>query len=59
MKSLAIVEIIFVLIMVIGIVIIYRDKELNRTQKLLWTVAILIFNILALICFFVWKSAKK
>lgn len=48
-------EIIYVLILLIGIFAVLRSHELTKNYKCLWIILILLFNLLAFICFLIWK----
>jgi ABC-type sugar transport system permease subunit len=59
MTTLTIIEIFIVLVAVIGIALVVKEKELSNLSKVLWTLFILVFNFIALACFLVWKYANK
>jgi hypothetical protein len=53
---LAITEISILLIALIGIFVIIKDKTISNSAKVIWIFSILIFNIIALIVFLFWKK---
>ena len=55
----AFIEISVVLIAIIGIFLVLRDKRLSPIAKILWLFFVLIFNFIAVICFIVWKKFDK
>ena len=55
----AFIEISVVLIAIIGIFLVLRDKRLKNIKKILWLFFVLIFNFIAVICFIVWKKFDK
>lgn len=54
-----VLEIVIVSIAIIGIVLVVRDKQLSTGAKALWIVAMLLFGILAILCFIFWKRRAK
>lgn len=59
MRVFAIVEILIVLIAIIGIFMVVREKNLSILYKILWIFFLFLFNFIALICFFIWKNNKE
>jgi len=59
MYRIAIVEISLVLVIIIGTIMVVKEKKLSNFSKILWILSILVFNFVALICFFIWKSYKN
>lgn len=54
-----VLEIVIVLIAITGIVLVVRDKQLSTGAKALWIVAMLLFGILAILCYIIWKRRAK
>lgn len=54
-----ILEIILVIIAVVGTIMIFTNKKLNNTQKVIWFFVILSFNIVGLLGFLIWKFTNK
>jgi len=42
-----------------GLLLVVKDNRIPALQKAIWTFAILIFNYVALLCLFVYRSARK
>lgn len=59
MSNIASAEILLVLVVIIVIIMILKEKRLSTFSKILWILSILVFNFLALICFFIWMSYKN
>lgn len=51
-----VLEIIYVLILLIGIYVVLKSRGLTKSCRILWVISILLFNLLALLCFFIWKQ---
>lgn len=51
-------EIIYVLILLIGILVVLKSQQLTKSHKYLWIILILLFNLLGLIAFLVWKKDR-
>jgi hypothetical protein len=45
----------WVAVLIVGIILIVRTKGLSDNTKALWTVALILLNVIALIAFFGWK----
>lgn len=54
-----VLEIMIVLIAIIGIVLVLKDKQLSTGAKALWIVAMLLFGILAIFCYIFWRKQAK
>lgn len=54
-----VLEIVIVLIAITGIVLVVRDKQLSTGAKAVWIVAMLLFGILAILCYIIWKRRAK
>lgn len=53
-------EIYLIISTLVGVFFISRTKNISTLEKFLWKFALLIFNFLVIIAFFIWrKSAKK
>ena len=59
MNTIAIAEILLVLVVIIGIIVVLKEKKLSVFARILWILLILLFNFIALICFFIWVSYKN
>ena len=55
----AFIEISVVIIAILGIILVLKDKKLSPLAKILWLFFVLIFNFIAVICFLVWKKMNK
>jgi hypothetical protein len=56
MQTLAIIEIIWFLIFIIGTILISKEKKLSISFKLLWIILLIIFNFIALIAFLILRK---
>jgi len=55
----ALIEISVLVIAIIGIVLVLRDKKLSQISKVLWIFFIVIFNFIAVIFFLIWRKGIK
>jgi hypothetical protein len=53
------IELFFLLSITIGIIIVVRAKNLSMKERIIWIFSILIFNIFAILAFFIWKKNKQ
>lgn len=51
-------ELYLILSTAMGIYIVGRTKNISIQTKFIWIVAVLIFNIFAILAFFIWKKNK-
>jgi len=54
-----ITEILFVSVVIIGTIMVVKEKKLSDFSKILWILLILVFNFVALICFFIYRGKDK
>ncbi len=60
MENIALWQVYLITSTFIGILVIGRTKNASITEKFIWILSVLIFNIFAILAFFIWrKSAKK
>jgi hypothetical protein len=52
-------EILYLLVLITGTVLVFREKKLSRTAKLVWFVLIILFNVFSLTAFLVWKRNER
>lgn len=52
----AIIEIVYISVLVIGIVMVCKDKSLSRISKCVWILLIVVLNIIGLLFFIVWRK---
>lgn len=57
MLGIVIIEILLVAILIVGIIVILKDRTLDSTQRALWVLAVIFFNFIGLLAFFIWKKA--
>lgn len=55
LSILGILEILIIFIAVVGIYLVLKQKHISNTMKVLWIFCVLIFNVLGVIAFFIWK----
>lgn len=51
--------IIAIYFLIFGVYWIFRDKELSAVSKFIWLLIVLLFNIIGVICFVIWKNMKR
>ena len=49
-------EIAYVLILLIGILVVLKSHQLTKPYKYLWVILVLLFNLLGIIAFLIWKQ---
>ena len=49
-------EIVYVLILLIGILVVLKSHQLTKPYKYLWVILVLLFNLLGIIAFLIWKQ---
>ena len=49
-------EIVYVLILLIGILVVLKSHQLTKQYKYLWVILVLLFNLLGIIAFLIWKQ---
>ena len=49
-------EIAYVLILLIGILVVLKSHQLTKSYKYLWVILVLLFNLLGIIAFLIWKQ---
>lgn len=52
-------ELCILVIAVTGVIIVAKAKSLSVKEKFIWIMSILIFNIFAIIIFFIWKKTAN
>ncbi len=52
-------EIVYVLILLIGIWEVWKSSRLTKPYKCLWTIVVLLFNLLGIIAFVIWKRKYR
>ena len=55
----AFIEISVVIIAILGIILVFKDKKLSPLAKILWLFFVLLFNFIAVICFLAWRKIDK
>ncbi|MBN2779344.1 MAG: PLDc N-terminal domain-containing protein [Bacteroidales bacterium] len=55
----AFIEISVVIIAILGIILVLKDKKLSPLAKILWLIFVLLFNFIAVICYLIWKKMDK
>jgi hypothetical protein len=56
MFNIGLKELWFILPIVVGTIIVLKTKNISVKEKFIWILSVLIFNILAIIAFFIWKK---
>jgi hypothetical protein len=59
MHTLMIVELIWFLVLIVGIILIAKAKKLSNLSKLLWIISLVVFNFIALIVFLLRMKFEK
>ena len=55
----AFIEISVVIIAILGIILVLKDKKLSPLAKVMWLIFVVAFNFIAVISFLVWKKMDK
>lgn len=59
MIGLGLIELFVVAVFVVGVFIIVKDDSLTMIHQILWIIAVLFFNVLGLLAYFIWRSLSK
>ena len=51
--------IIIIYFLILGINLIFKDKDLSNLERFVWLFILLSFNLIGVICFLIWKNMKK